>query len=80
MYKKSHDVSLHKIFPRNTRRSVRMVFKTSNYEGTLYKRSPYFVGARVWDNLPVEVIEFPDIYMFKSTLKMLNSGYTDLLA
>ena len=57
-----------------------MVFKTSNYEGTLYKCSPYFVGARLWDNLPVEVIELPDIYMFKSRLKRLNNVYTDLLA
>ena len=33
MYKKSCDVSLHKVFPRYTRRSIRIVFETANYQG-----------------------------------------------
>ena len=36
------DLSLLKVFPRNTRESTRRVFKTANFEGTMYKRSPYF--------------------------------------
>ena len=41
MYRKSADPTLLKVFPRNTRGSVRKVFKTAGYEGTLYKRSPF---------------------------------------
>ena len=61
MYKKSKNVFLHKIFPRNTRGSNRIVFKTDQYEGTLYKRSPYFVGTKLWNALPADIIDLPDI-------------------
>ena len=51
MYEKSKDVLLHKTFPRNTGASTRIVFKTDHYEGTLYKRSPYYVGTKLWNAL-----------------------------
>ena len=54
MYKKSKDPGLHKVFPRNTRASNRIVFKTDQYEGTLYKRSPYFLGSKLWNDLPLD--------------------------
>ena len=79
MYKKSCDVTLLKVFPRNTRRSTRTVFKIANYQGALYKRSPYFVGAKLWDDLSVADIELPDIFLFKARLKRLNNVYKDLL-
>ena len=60
-------------------KSRRIVFKTDNYEGTLYKRSPYFVGAKLWDNLTVDTIELPDVFSFKARLKRLNNEYVDLL-
>ena len=68
MYKKSKDYTMHKVFPMNTRRSNRIVFKTDTYEGTLYKCSPYFVGSKLWDKLPMDVIEAPDIFVFKKML------------
>ena len=80
MYKKSHDPTLHRVFPRNTRRSARTVFKTANYEGSLYKRSPYFVGSKLWDSLSHHDIELPDIYAFKARLKSHNRDYRDLLS
>ena len=79
-YKKRRDVSLHKVFPRNTRRSIRIVFKTANYPGTLYERSPYFFVAKLWDDLSIADIELPDIFSFKKRLKRLNHVYKDLLA
>ena len=30
-----------------TRESTRIVFRTDNYEGALYKRSPYFVESKL---------------------------------
>ena len=70
---------MHKTFPRNTRMSTRTVFKTDSKEGPLYKRSPYFVGAKLWDALTADIIDLPDIFSFKKRLKGLNKHYIDLL-
>ena len=80
MYKKSTDYTMHKVFPRNTRGSNRIVFKTDSYEGSLYKRSPYFVGAKLWDKLDPDVIGLPNIFVFKNTLRRMNKKYVDLLS
>ena len=79
MYKKSKDRSLHKVFARNTRRSNRIVFNTDQYEGSLYKRSPYFQGCKLWDALPVCDIDVLDIFTFKQRIKKQNRMYVDLL-
>ena len=70
MYKKSKDRSLHKIFVRDTRVSKRIV---------LYKQSPYFVGTKLWNELPKIDIEMPDIFSFKKSIKHNNNVYIDLL-
>ena len=80
MYKKSTDYTMHKVFPRNTRESNHIVFKTDSYEGGLYKRSPYFVGAKLWDKLAPDVIGLPNIFVFKNALRRMNRTYVDLLS
>ena len=50
--------------------SNRIFFKTDQYEGTLYKPSPYFLGAKMWDELPLEDIELPDIFSFTKKVKI----------
>ena len=60
MYKKSKDIGLHRVYPRNTRASHCIVFKRDHYVGTLYKHSPYFVGAKLWDSF--EDIDVPCIF------------------
>ena len=62
MFKKSKYQSLYKICPRNTCETKRTVFKTDHCEGTLYKRSPYFQGCKLWDSLSIDDIEVPDIF------------------
>ena len=60
--------------------SNRFFFKTDRYEGTLYKRSPYFVGSKLWDALEREVIELPDLLSFMARIKKMNRVYyVDLL-
>ena len=71
---------MHKDFVRDTRISKRIVFKTDSKEGTLYKRSPYFVGSKLWYKLPNDVINLPDIFSFKARLKRLNVVFNDPLA
>ena len=80
MYKKSEDGTMHKVFPRNTRERRRIVFKTDRKEGNLYKRSPYFVGTKLWDTLSIDTIGLPDIFSFNVRLKIMNKVYVDLLA
>ena len=83
IYKKSKDASMHKVFPRDTRISRRIVFRTDHYEGSLYKRlykRPYFVGSKLWDALPQDIIDLPDIFSFKTRIKRLYGHYVDLLA
>ena len=69
-----------KAFPRNTRGSRRTVVRTDNYEGGLYKHSPYFQGCKLWDIFALENIELPDIFTFKARLKRLNRVYVDPIA
>ena len=54
-------------------------FKTDHYEGTLYKCSLYFIGAKLWDTLPVNVIEVPCIVEFKKRTKRANKKYVNSL-
>ena len=79
MYKKSKYVTLHKVFARNTRNSTCMVFKTDNYEGALYKRSPYFVGSKLWYLWSASTVNLPDIFTFWARLKRLTRNYVNLL-
>ena len=60
-------------------RIIRIVFKTDNYECTLYKRSPYVVGPKLGNQLPKEIISIPDLYLFKTRLKGVNETYVDLI-
>ena len=69
----------YKVFPRNTRLSRRIFFRTDSKEGALYKRSPHFVGAKLWDSLTLDSIELPDIYTFKARFKRLDSVCIDRL-
>ena len=50
-------------------RIIRIVFKTDNYECTLYKCSPYVVGSKLGYQLPKESIDIPGIYPFKTIHK-----------
>ena len=72
MYKKSKNVLLLKVFPRNTRDSTRFVLQTDRYESSQYKRSPYFIGAKLCDGLSVNDISLPDLYTLENVLKGLN--------
>ena len=80
LYNNIKDVTMHKIFRRETRRSRRIVFKTDSKEETLYKRSLYFVESKLWDTLPLDIIEMPDVFSFKARLIRMNINYVDLLS
>ena len=55
-------------------------FKTANFEGSSYKCSLYFVGAKLWDFMPEDDLGVPDVFAFKARLKRLNKVYVVLLS
>ena len=59
---------------------MHIVFKTDSKEGTLYKRSPYFAGTKLWDAMPLHKIEMPDVFSFKARIKRFYNMYVDLLS
>ena len=79
MYRKSKDITMHKVFVRESRQ---IVFKTDTSEGTLYKRRSFFIETKHWDTLSIDVIELPDIFTFNAKLQRLkcNIVYDDPLA
>ena len=79
-YTKGKDVTMHNVFPRNTRESRRIVSKTDSKEGNMFKRSLNFVGYKLWNVLPDDTIDLTDIYTSKARLKRVNRAYVDLLA
>ena len=56
------------------------MFRTDKYEGGIYKRSPYFVATKLWDNLPLNVIESPNMFVFRNNIRRLNKTYVNLLS
>ena len=46
---------------------------------TAVNSSPYFLGCKLWDKLPLDYIELPDIFSFKKRLKAMDRVYVDLL-
>ena len=71
MYKRKTYITMHKVLVCDARISRRTVFKPDSKEGTLYKRSPYFVGAKLWVLLAADVIDLLDIFKFKTRLVRL---------
>ena len=72
MYKKSKDVTMHKVFPRNTRGSMHIVLIPKR-EHCISEVLSYFVGAKLWDALTIDTIELRDVFAFKTRLNMLIS-------
>ena len=41
----------------------------------VYERSPYYVGTKLWNELPVRVQESHDIFAFKKEIARMNRVY-----
>ena len=44
----------------------------------VYERSPYYVGTKLWNELPVRVQEYHDIFAFKKEIARMNRVYIKL--
>ena len=54
-----------------TRQADRVVFKTEIVHYEIYRRSPYYVGRNLWNNLPLELTSCESKIEFKNLLKKL---------
>ena len=54
---------------RNTRGAVRDNFYIERYQNCKYKNSPYYKGAELWKNLPIDLrIDYCDQRPFRATV------------
>ena len=63
----------------NTRSQSKYVFKTDVKMGRKYKRSPYFLGTRLWDSLDKSTQDLPCKFMFKKKIETIYKKYNTLL-
>ena len=56
---------------RNTRAAEKYTFATNIVNLDIYARSPYFVGAKLWDNLPLHIQNIDTKAHFKKSLKRI---------
>ena len=56
----------------NTRLADRIVFSVDRVNYEIYRRSPYYVGHKLWNNLDMDVQMSKTKSLFKSRIKLLN--------
>ena len=56
----------------NTRLADRIVFSVDRVNYEIYRRSPYYVGHKLWNNLDMDVQMSRTKSLFKSRIKLLN--------
>ena len=69
MYNHKKCLDVRRVANRFTRNANRFIFYTERYNNVKYRNSPYFKGAEMWNNLPIETIHSDNIFEFKKCLK-----------
>ena len=62
---------------RNTRAANRKKFKAVKYENSKYRNSPYYKAAKLWDTLPLEIVDTRTITELKQLLKSHFSPFDE---
>ena len=78
MYVLSRDNSFLRVPNRITRSAGKIGFKLPTKITPVYERSPFFTGAKLWDELPAFVQELPDRFAFKREIDRINRVYVKL--
>ena len=55
IYDLKNDERYLRVHTRHTRQAMKIVFKTNIAQSEIYKRSLFFVGNALWNNLPLEI-------------------------
>ena len=63
---------------RVTRSIEKIIFKVPTKILPIYERSPYYIGSKLWNDLPKSIQEANDVYAFKKEIRHLNRTYIKL--
>ena len=55
----------------NTRQGDKSIFSTEIVHHDVYRRSPYYVGAALWNKLTIDVQQLATKTIFKSRIRAL---------
>ena len=78
MFLLSRDDRFLKVSNRLTRSVDKIMFNIPGRITPAYKRSPYYIGTKLWNDLPKVVQKCSDIYAFKKELRRMNRDYVKL--
>ena len=79
MYILSKDVNSLRIPPRETRNASKIVFKLPTSITPKYERSPFYIGTKLWDELPMDVQKLNSVFEFKKEIGKRYRKYSNLL-
>ena len=78
MYLLSKHEKYIKVPARNTRIANKVNFIVPAKITRIYEHSPYYIGTKLWDNLPETTQKADNIYMFKRLIDRQYTGYKKL--
>ena len=78
MFILSRDEVFLRVPNRVTSIAEKFVFKVPAKILPLYECSPYYVGTKLWTELPVRVQDSRDIFAFKKEIARMNRVYKNL--
>ena len=78
MYILSRDNEFLKVANRVTRNAVKIMFKVPAKISPLYEKSPYYLGTKLWNELPRSTQDAADVYAFKKEINRMNRLYVKL--
>ena len=78
MFILSRDEVFLRVPNRVTRSAEKIVFKVPAKILPVYERSPFYVGTKLWSDLPVRVQDSHYIFAFKKEIARMNRVYKKL--
>ena len=79
MYLLSRDEKLIKVPARETRNAGKIIFKVPTRITPKYEKSPFYVGTKLWDELPINIQGANSVHEFKKEIDKLYRTYKNLL-
>ena len=59
--------------------SSKVNFKVPNKITYMYEHSPYYIGTKLWDELPEEIQKLDNVYVFKNEISKIYKAYETLV-
>ena len=79
MFVLSRDRTFLRVPNRVTRSADKIVLRVPTRIVPIYEHSPYYIGTKLWSDLPLSTQDSVDVHPFKKEIKRLNRNYVNLL-